>query len=250
MESRQLLINNTLVSYATVGMGEKALIFLHGWRSSKEAWLPIAQLVENSGYRLLFIDLPGFGASEIPKNPYTLHDYAETIRMFMEKLNLRHCVVIGHSFGARVGIKLATESPALIKKLVLVASGGANARLTNLTKITAKIIKPFFMPQFMHPLRKKIYHAIGADDYLATPQLQKTFLNIVNENSDPLLPHIKTETLIIWGDKDQTAPLEYGRRIARHIPNARLEIIKDAEHYCFRENPQKFVSLLTEFLNK
>ena len=71
MESKQIIINESVVSYATAGRGDRSLIFLHGWRSSKEAWLPVAQLMENCGYCLIFIDLPGFGASETPKRPYT-----------------------------------------------------------------------------------------------------------------------------------------------------------------------------------
>ena len=89
---------------------------------------------------------------------------------------------------------------------------------------------------------------MGAEDYLATPDLQKTFVNIINENLDPLLPRIKTDTLIIWGDKDATAPLAYGKHITHLIPNARLEVIEGAGHYCFSEQPEKFVALLTKHI--
>lgn len=248
MEQKQIIINGALISYGTLGKGEKSLIFLHGWRSNKEAWSPVAALMKSAGFRIFFIDLPGFGASETPKNPYTLHNYAETVRVFIQKLNLENCVIIGHSFGARVAIKFAAENPNLLQKLVLVGSGGAQPWWRNASILIAKIIRPFFMPYFMAPLRIRFYRAIDADDYIATPQLQKTLVNIINENLDPLLPRIQTETLVIWGDKDTIAPISYGKRMARAIPNARLKIIKDAGHYCFQDAPQKFVSLLTKFL--
>lgn len=248
MENKQIIINESIVSYVTAGRGDRSLIFLHGWRSSKEAWLPVAHLMENCGYRLLFIDLPGFGASETPKCPYTLHNYTETVRIFAEKLDLKIHAVIGHSAGARIAVKLAAESPDFIEKLVLVASGGARPAFVGLKACLAKIAKPFFAMGFMAPLRKKLYVAMGAEDYLATPDLQKTFVNIINENLDPLLPRIKTDTLIVWGEKDATAPIEYGKHITHLIPNARLEVIEGAGHYCFNEKPEKFVALLTKHI--
>ncbi len=250
MESKQILINECVIAYGTAGRGDRSLVFLHGWRSDKEAWLPVARLMENAGYRLFFIDLPGFGASETPKHAYALHDYAETVRLFIERLGLGNPCVIGHSAGARIAAKLAAENPDLLEKLVLVASGGARPAFTGLKTALAKIAKPFFAMGFMAPLRKKLYAWMGAEDYLATPGLQKTFVNIVNEDLDPLLRNIKTETLVIWGEKDVTAPLAYGRHMAKLIPHARLEIIEGAGHYCFQENPDTFVLLLADFLKK
>lgn len=240
MEIKQIIINETLISYATAGRGDRSLIFLHGWRSSKEAWLPVAHLMENAGYRLIFMDLPGFGASETPKRPYTLHDYAETVRLFAEKLGLEIRAVIGHSAGARIAVKLAAEHPDFMDKLVLVASGGARPDFLSFKACLAKIAKPFFAMGFMAPLRKKLYAAMGAEDYLATPELQKTFVNVINENLDPLLTLLKTDTLVIWGNKDETAPPTYGDHIAKLIQNASLEIIEGAGHYCFNEQPEKF----------
>ena len=248
MEPKQIIINESLISYATAGRGDHSLIFLHGWRSNKEAWLPVTQLMENAGYRLIFIDLPGFGSSETPKQPYTLHDYAQTVRLFAEKLDLKVHAVIGHSAGARIAAKLAAEHPEFMDKLVLIASGGARPAFIKLKACLAKIAKPFFIPRFMTPLRKKLYAWIGAEDYLATPDLQKTFVNVIKENLDQLLPQIKNDTLIIWGEKDETAPLEYGKHMTRLIPNAHLEIIENAGHYCFREQPQLFSGLIVRFI--
>ncbi len=249
MENRHIIINNALLSYATMGMGERALIFLHGWRSNKEAWTSVAACMEHAGYRLFFIDLPGFGASEILKKPYTLHDYAETVRMFIEKLNLKNCVIIGHSFGARVALKITARYPELAKKLVVVGSGGSRPWWRHVSMFVAKLMHPFFTPRFMQPLRARIYRAIGAEDYLATPALKQTFLNTINENLMPLCPFVQCETLVVWGENDREARLEYGRAMTRAIPNARLIIIADTGHFCFQDAPEEFVSLLTEFLN-
>ncbi len=248
MENKKIIINGTLVSYAAAGKGGESLVFLHGWRSSKETWLPVARLMENSGYRLIFIDLPGFGASETPKEPYGLHDYAGTVRTLAEKLGLEVRAVIGHSAGARVAAKLAAENPDFMDKLVLVASGGARPAFTGLKAALAKIAKPFFAPRSMAPIRKKLYALLGAEDYLATPELQKTFVNVINENLDPLLPRIENDTLVIWGGKDMAAPLAYGTHIARLIPHNRLEVIEGAGHYCFAEKPEEFVSLIRNFV--
>ena len=248
MENKQIIVNETLISYVSAGKGERSLIFLHGWRSSKEAWMPIAEHIEQCGYRILFIDFPGFGASEAPNKPYNLHDYAETVRAFAEKLDIKIAAVIGHSFGARVAIKLAEEHPHLLEKLVLVASGGKRASFLTIKSFAAKLAKPFFIPRFMAPLRKKMYGIMGADDYLVTTELQTTFANIIHENLDALLPRIHIKTLVVWGDKDEMAPLEYGRHMAQLLPNAQLEIINGAGHYCFSEKSEKFIDLILKFL--
>jgi len=250
MENRHIIINDTIVSYLTTGKGEQSLIFLHGWRSHKEAWLTIAEKMETSGYRLFFIDLPGFGVSEAPKKPYTLHDYAETIRIFAEKLGLQTHAVIGHSAGARVATCLLAEQPNFATKLVLIASGGMRAHYIGFKKIIAKILKPFFMPRCMAPLRKRLYQIIGAEDYYATPELQKTFINIIHENQDLLFKKITTDTLVVWGDKDTMTPLTYGMHIQKQIPHSHIEVIRNAGHYCFSEQPEQFTATLIHFLKQ
>lgn len=269
MTQKQIILNNLLINYYTEGTGGAPIIFLHGWRSEALVWHSIIKnlklRIEN--YALYALDLPGFGNSEMPKNPFTLHDYAKIVKEFIGTLNPPHFapqdgaswskqpltlnpIIIGHSFGARIAIKLAAENPTLIQKLVLVGSGGARPWWRHIGMCIAKFIKPFFIPRFMQPFREKLYRIIGAEDYVATPKLKKTVLNILHEPLEPLFPRIQTPTIIIWGEKDAVTPLAYGQKIHRDIHDSHFVIIKNAGHFCFLEQPEEFIKILEEFLKK
>jgi len=81
-----------------------------------------------------------------------------------------------------------------------------NAPKKKLMAMAAKAVRPIFKPQIMQGLRKKIYKNIGAEDYLATPELQKTFVNITSEDLSADLKNIKVPTLIINGENDKDTP--------------------------------------------
>lgn len=291
----QIVINNNLISYSRFGTGEKDVLFLHGWRSNKEVWQPVINhsTIQPSNYSIYAMDLPGFGQSSIPKEKLSLDrlgtppqinsgkgwgvgNYAEVVKEFIEKLELKNVIIIGHSFGGRVGIKLCAmasqnsskqqsslisnglTSPLIpphawgwkISKLVLVDAAGfaMPSGKKSLMAIAAKILRPFFKPRFMQGLRRKIYQKIGAEDYLATPSLQETFVNVVNEDLTEEMKRIAISTLIIWGENDEETPVEFGKRMNSIILNSRFMILKNAGHFSFLDKPEEFVNEIERFI--
>lgn len=249
---QQIVIKGTLVSfYSLNSQSEKsAIVFLHGWRSSKEVWKGIVSKLQNFDYPIYAIDLPGFGASPVPKNDFTISDYVSIVAEFIYKQHLEQVVLVGHSFGGRIGIRLAAQHSQAIKKLVLVDSAGfatSNAKKSGYG-LAAKLIKPFFKPIFMQGLRSRIYKFIGAEDYLATPGLQKTFVNVVSEDLTKDMKQVVCPTLIITGENDKDTPPEFGRRMNSLIRDSKLVILKHAEHFSFLDNPPEFISELTGFI--
>jgi len=248
LNQKQIIINNLLVNYYFKTESEQApaILFLHGWRSNGKVW---EKVIENiTGYNIYAIDFPGFGASDTPKNDFYLQDYADVVNNFINKHNLKNIIIIGHSFGGRVGMKLAGNNPSYLKKLVLVDSAGIMLKNHNFIKVIAKLVKPIFKLPFMSPLRVKIYQSMGADDYVATPKLKQTFINIINENLIILLPKIKIPTLLIWGDKDKDTPLEYARIIEQKIIGSKLVILKGAGHFSFLDKKDEFIEKIVSFI--
>ncbi len=249
---KNITVNGALIAYHTEGKGDNVIIFLHGWRSNGAVWQPIFNRLINNPSILYAPDLPGFGASETPKQPFTLADYADTVIQFVKTLGIStsNLTLVGHSFGARIALKITAKYPQFAKRLILVGSGGARLYRGERTikKILAQIIKPLFAPGFMRPLRKKIYRALGAEDYIENPELRQTLLNIINEDLAPLFPQIKTKTLIIWGENDTITPLSYGQTMARAIPHAQFKIIKNTGHYCFAQQPDEFIKIFLHFM--
>lgn len=250
------MLKNLLVSYSEqAGNGGQTLLFLHGWRSNKEIWDGITQklinLFADQHISLLALDLPGFGNSQTPKQPMTVGDYAEVVAEFIKKLDFKNVIIVGHSFGGRVGIKLASIHPELISKLVLVDSAGfpMPASKKKLMKAAAKIAKPFFKPKIMQGLRKKIYQKIGAEDYLATPELQQTFVNVTGEDLSEDMKKIQAPTFIIFGENDKVTPVTYGELMKFLIPRSKIQVLKGAGHFSFLDQPEEFTKELKIFLN-
>ena len=224
------------------------LIFLHGWRSEARVWTQVINEIENQCFAL---DLPGFGTSQSFKDGATVEDYANLVNEFIKSENIDKAILIGHSFGGRIAIKLASKKTPWIEKIVLVDSAGLKEKNTKkfIYNIIAKILKPIFMLPGLSNLRNKIYKKIGSDDYLNTNNMKQTFLNVINEDLKPLLKDIDKETLIIWGSNDKETPISMADALKQNIKNAKLEVIENAGHFCFIDQPQKFINLLKNFIN-
>ena len=88
MTNNQIIINNLLINYYSILPGkrssDKTLVFLHGWGVDSKLWFKIAPELINKNYCLYFIDLPGFGQSQIPNKTYDVNNYKEIIYEFVK----------------------------------------------------------------------------------------------------------------------------------------------------------------------
>lgn len=246
----QIIINNLLINYYQIGQGRKHVLFLHGWRSNGSVWSQITQKLQDEDLSLYALDLPSFGESPQAKKDLTLGDYTGVVKDFIGKKALGKVTIVGHSFGGRIGIKLAASYPEIVEKLVLVDSAGINLNRQKIsfTKFVSKFFKPFFQPKFMQGLRKKIYEKLGAEDYLATPELKNTFLNIINEDLTENLAKINQPTLLIWGANDKETPLEVEKDMRQRIANSQEVILDGAGHFSFMDKPDSFCAAIKTFI--
>lgn len=254
--NKRILIQNLIINYyywPSDDPKNPAVIFLHGWRLNGQVWLPIINYLTELNFNIYSLDLPGFGHSTVPPSDFTLQDYVAVVKEFIEKLKLRNVIIVGHSFGGRLALKLAAVNHNLVKKMVLVNSAGLRQRnkvfLLTLKKNIAKILKPLFRLPFLRVLRIEIYKLLGAEDYVTVPDvLKQIFINIINEDLTPLLSSIKTPTLIIWGEDDKVTPLAIARILNEKITGSKLVILPSAGHLSFFDQPLLFVEQLIEFL--
>ncbi len=274
MLEKQIVVANQLVNYLASDAQDsarEAVVFLHGWRSEAAVWKKAMADLESS-FRVFALDLPGFGKSEKPKHTFDLADYSLVVRGFIEKVVIRSTslpestraplpspgesnkvavALVGHSFGGRVAIKLSSTEPELIKKLVLVDSAGFNFHNKNKREIFrffSKIARPFFRLPGIKSLRPAVYKAIGAEDYVATPELKETFMKVINEDLTALLRFIRQQTLIVWGGKDEETPMLLGMLLKENIRHSDMVVFNDAGHYSFLDEPKKFAETVRHFL--
>lgn len=249
---KQIVVNCLPISYFSKERSGKytPLFFLHGWRASSETWRPLFPYLYDLPNQLCFIDLPGFGRSASPPRNFTLDDYCDTVAEFMRKIGIKRAVLVGHSFGGRIALKLAATRPELAEKLVLADSSGVRRITAGLRakRAIAKAVKPIFTLRRLQSTREKIYKLVGAEDYIATPHLQQTFVNVLEEDLRPLFPRVKVPTLIVWGEKDTETPLRDAEEIHRGITGSTLVVLKGAGHFSFLDEPEKFATNLAEFI--
>ncbi len=245
-------VNNQEIYYQKLGQG-KDLILLHGWKQDVSSFHNVAEELKKH-FTLWLIDLPGFGRSENPKKPFTVSDYAETVKKFIEANKLDEPSLLGHSVGGRIGIVLAAGSPGLLDKLVLESSAGIRPK-RDLVKFLmypfAKVFK-YLIPDFFgikNKIRYKFYKSLESD-YLTAGKLTETLSEILKEDLSGYLPKIKTPTLLVWGAKDPTkeASVINAKKMYRAIPFSRLEIIEDAGHFPHLDKPDKFLYFVIDFL--
>lgn len=246
-------INNQEVYYQKLGRG-KDLIMLHGWKQDVSTFHNVAEELKKH-FTLWLIDLPGFGRSGTPKNPFSVTDYAEVVRGFIKLKKLQKPNLLGHSLGGRISIKISSKYPEIINKLVLEDAAGIQPKqdpikyfIYPLAKILKAIIPNSF--NFKERLRRFFYKQLESD-YLSAGLLRETLTNILKEDQTDELQEIKNETLIVWGENDnlnETTPAN-AKTMYIAIKNSRLEFIKNSGHFPHTENPKMFLYWVIDFLN-
>ncbi|MCL2637333.1 MAG: alpha/beta hydrolase [Oscillospiraceae bacterium] len=250
MNNVQLTIDNVQLKFLDTGGEKPALLLLHGWGCKGETYRKLIDSL-SSRFRVIAPDLPGFGESPEPLEAWGVGEYAELIRSFCAKLNLRDITLFGHSLGCRIIIKLiASGFEAANGKVVLTGAAGIKPRKSLPRRIKTGVFK--LGKVFLRPFPKlytKLQSRSGSADYrAASPMMRQCLVKIVNEDLTPLLPLVDREVLLIWGENDDSTPLSDGLLMEQKMPNAGLAVIKNAGHYAFFDQPEQFGRILDSYL--
>ena len=249
----EIIVKDLKVNYVEKGQGDPVLM-LHGWGSSV---LPFNNIIDllSLKYRVIAPEFPGCGQSEVMKEPWTIADYCDFVLEFCKKLNIEKPILIGHSHGGRVIMKLVGEKMMTPPKIVLLDSAGLIPKKSFKTKLriyTYKFVKnTLSLPiirSFSSGLLEKAKSYFGSADYKAAPPvLQKTLVNVVNVDLRHLLSNFNCPTLLIWGENDTATPLRDAKIIESLIKDCGLCVIKGAGHFAFLDNPVQTAAILKSF---
>ena len=240
-------IGGVNANYRMQGEGEW-LLLLHGWGADLRSFERIFKDL-SAKRKVVAPDLPGFGLSGDPTGEWGVGDYAEWVVGFMDALGIDRATVLGHSFGGRIAIKLAS-APATagrIDRLILTGSAGLRRRRSFVGRLRRKILQ--LLSRLFPGLRDRYGRKFASRDYLAaSPLMRKCLIRVVGEDLAHLLPEISQPTLLVWGAQDTETPLSDGETMKSLIPDSRLEVFPDAGHFAFLNRPEEFSGLLKEFL--
>ena len=225
----------------------RPLLFLHGLGGNYGTWqVVLGDLAES--HRVVALDLPGHGKSSKPAPDafdYSLNTLAESVKTAIAVLKLRKPIVVGHSLGGAVALRLALDLGDEIGGLVLIDSAGLGAEIgKGLLDLMAGgagaqtargLLELFYEDQ-------RLVLDRGVDD-MAQTQLaegawtaQQAVSNAAFEagaqrfDLPKRLRDIKLPVLLIWGERDRVIPLAHAAAALNKLPDATLRLISGVGH--------------------
>ena len=226
-----MVIKNVDINYLDYGKKDaKAIILLHGWGQNIQMMQGIGNHFKDTN-RIIILDLPGFGKSKEPDKVWTIDDYADALKELLDKLNVKKPIIIGHSFGGKIGL----ASP--YKKII--------TKETFKTK-TLKFAKKIPVLNKLEGFAKK---HIGSTDYKkASEMMRKIMVEHVNYDISDKLKKIKCPTLLIWGTLDQAVNINDAYELEKIIPNCGLVTYEGCSHYAYLERFDQTIRVLKSFI--
>ncbi|MEM7330015.1 MAG: alpha/beta hydrolase [Pseudomonadota bacterium] len=230
-------------------VGKPAIVFGHGWGRTYRDFIPVAEALAPVA-RSYLIDFPGFGDTPRPDETWGTADYAEHMLEFLKSEHgLSSFLWVGHSFGGRVGMRIAATHAGAIRHLFLVASAGVPRTRSAWQKLQGRRRGLEFK------LRKSMANGdaelqaledqYGSLDYIQSREtgLRDIFVKTVNEDQTSTLPDISCPTTLIYGGKDGDTPVEVGEKLAAGIPNSKLIVCPEYDHISILDRGRHQIAL-------
>ena len=214
----------------------RAVLFLHGWGGNINSFSAAYNAVCDLGYNAVNFAFP----TVVPPS-WGVYEYAAHVHEFIRRHNLTEPIIVGHSFGGRVGIILASQG--VCDGLVLVDSAGMKPKPSIIKKLRVTVYR-------YRKKRGKPLDGMGSNDYNSlSTEMRPVFVRIVNTHLEALLGHVQCPTLIVWGKRDKDTPPYMARRLNRGIKGSKL-VYLDGDHFCYTRSHYAFIKLLKTFLSE
>jgi pimeloyl-ACP methyl ester carboxylesterase len=236
-------------------VGSREIVMLHGQPGSSSDWQQLAALLP-ADLRVLALDRPGYGASRHPAGGFALN--ARAVVAELDAARIERAVLVGHSYGGGVALKVAEMAPERVEALILLASVGpgcltgwdrllaaraagevcavaawwltprlARGRLALITRLRGR---PVAASEYVN------WHIWGSAHY-DHGALWRSFLTeqraLVGELADlaASVPNVRQPVLLLADPQDTLVPVETTYQLAAALPDARLELVHHIGHH-------------------
>ncbi len=245
----ELYIDGKKIRYQEKGEGEP-LLFLHDYNGVND-WHKFQELL-SSTYRVIAIELPGYGESERPEWLSKMDDVSFYLLDILDELMLENVHIIGHSLGGWLAADFASRYAEKVKSLILVDSMG-------LYRTDLKIPDIYMISNEEHEnlryfnLDNKAERELEFLE-LARAQAMTSRLAWSPRFHDPKLKYrlhrINAPTLILWGKEDKILSPLYAEEFKKYIKHAQIAFIEESSHVPHLEQPESFVDIASAFLKQ
>jgi pimeloyl-ACP methyl ester carboxylesterase len=270
----QVEIGGASVNYVDMGSGEEPPVMLvHGLGGQWQNWLENIPRIARER-RVVALDLPGFGLSEMPTEQISIPGYGRCVDALCERLDLGRVSVVGNSMGGFIASEVAIQFPERVDRLVLASAAGiSSANVHRAPALTAGRIASAVAaytaarhesiakrPGTRHgamllvaryPARLKpdlVYE--GFMKGAGKPGFDDALRALLGYDFRERLPEISSPTLIVWGDKDSIISVRDAAEFERLIPDSRKVVMEQTGHVPMAERPESFNRLLLDFIEE
>ena len=223
------------------------MLFLHGYLSDKRCFYNQIKFFSKY-YDCYALDFTGFGDNEFMPFAYSLSDYADEVMAFVKANNLVKPIVVAHSFGARVAVKILGEryrESRPFSKLIITGGAGLKPKFS-LKKSVKRIVYKSLRPILSDKQKQRFF----SSDYRSlNPVMKESFKKIISEHLDDVSKNIDVPTLILYGKQDRETPPYMAEKFHKYISGSKLEYIEGAGHFAFLDKPYLFNSKILDFLS-
>jgi pimeloyl-ACP methyl ester carboxylesterase len=271
----QIELHGRRVVYRVAGSGPP-VVLIHGMLNSSSHWRSVALDLARE-HTVIAPDLIGHGDSAAPRGDYSLGAHAASIRDLLAAQGIDRASIVGHSLGGGVAMQFFYQFPQRTERLVLISSGGLGHEVSPMLRTAAL---PGVSALLSLTIRRRLLGALSdagrlldrrevrlgvyvqalarALRPLESAEARQAFLHTLRavidvhgqrvSATDRLYLLESMPTLIVWGERDNTIPLQHGRQAHAAISNSQLRTLPRAAHFPHLEDPQGLAEVLREFI--
>lgn len=258
--TRFTTIGTLQIRYVDNNQTGSPVLLIHGLGGSLESWTNNIESF-STRYRVIALDLPGFGLSDKPRIEYTIDFYVNFIKKFIKKLKITHPFLIGSSLGGHIVIELAIRNPKLVDKVVLISPAGSlpkSFKGTSALKRYIKIVRAKSALE-VRKILSSIDNSMVSHTYadalykrISLPGSKYAFISALKGSAkaaryNSKLEKINTQMLLIWGKNDRIIPVKFIRIFLEH-GDSRIIIFENCGHRPHVEKPKLFNKVVKDFL--
>ena len=263
MTEKFIMAGDTALHVCDSQKGERCLVLLHGYLESMLVWEKFVPLLYKH-VRVVTLDLPGHGISEVKGEVHTMEYLADTVAAMLDKLGIERCTIVGHSMGGYVALAFCEKYPERLDGLVLLSSTPNPDSPEKLERRRREIAlvkagKKELMARIVPAAGFAADHRAAMQDYI--DDLAET-IHITEDDGivallggmmqrkdqNEMLRNSKVPQLFILGRKDEYIPLEVAEAMVAAHPQAQVVWLANSGHMGFIEEPQACADALLDFV--
>lgn len=258
--------NSTVTIYQTSNdLFKPSITLIHGVGGSAEDFKDLVAGLSLQ-YKLLLLDLPGFGLSKSHENIFSPKKYATLLIDLLPPLINNTNYIIGHSMGGNVSVQIALKAPNLADKLILIDAAGflnkfsyskhiaanyVNHNIPLAERYSSKIKSAIsFLNQLIPDPTKPLLSSVGRETILKNNINYISAIAVMDEELSTLIRKKAPPTLIIWGKKDQVMPYQVSSMLSYLLKTESVFLLPDAGHSPQKQYPNQIIKEINAFIKE